>query len=119
MKHTLTALAAFMILASAPSAQAAAYLFSATLDGPSEAPPNASLGIGHAIVLFDPVAHTMQVNVIFGGLTGLTTVSHIHCCTATPFFSGTAGIGTSLPSFPGFPANVTSGIYNSPVFDMT
>ncbi len=33
--------------------------------------------------------------------------------------NGNAGVATPTPTFPGFPGGVTSGLYNSPVFDLT
>lgn len=92
-------------------------VYVATLTGPNESPPNASPGTGNAIVTFDNVANTMQVQVSFSGLTSGTTASHIHCCTAVPF-TGTAGVATTTPTFPGFPLGVTSGTYNQ-TFDLT
>lgn len=99
----------------APLAIAAPIYFDATLTGASENPPNASLGTGFATVIFDPVAHTMEVSASFSGLTGTTTASHIHCCVTPP---GNVGVATPLPSFPGFPSGVTSGTYSS-LFDLT
>jgi len=53
----------------------------------------------------------------FSGLTGTTTASHIHCCTAVPL-TGTTGVATTTPFFTGFPIGVTSGSYNN-TFDLT
>lgn len=117
MKSVLKALAAVLVLACAQTAQAAPMLFRATLSGPNESPPNLSLGTGQADVFLDPVANTLQVNVVFSGLSGTTTASHIHCCTAVPL-TGTAGVATVTPTFPGFPLGVSSGSY-SQTFDMT
>jgi hypothetical protein len=85
----------------------------ADLNGPSEFPPGSSTstGTGIAEVNFDIVAHTMHVEVFFNGLEGLTTASHIHAPTSSPF-TGAAGIATQLPTFPGFPLGVTSGFYD-------
>jgi len=74
-------------------------------------------GTGTARVAFDTVAHTMALDVIFQGLSGLVTVSHIHCCTAAPG-TGTAGVATMVPTFAGFPAGVNAGTY-SQLFDLT
>jgi len=52
----------------------------------------------------------MLINIEFSGLSGPTTVSHIHATTPNPF-TGTAGVATGVPTFPGFPAGVTSGTY--------
>lgn len=101
----------------APLAQAELVIYSATLSGASEAPANASPGLGTARVTIDSLAHSMLVDVIFSGLLGNTTASHIHCCTALPD-TGTAGVATQLPNFTGFPLGVTSGTY-SHTFDLT
>ena len=97
------------------SAGAATLNFSALLSGPSENPPNISIGIGTAVVTWDTTAQTMRVQVTFTGLSGNTTASHIHCCVGPP---GTAGVATTIPSFTGFPLGVTSGTYDH-TFDMT
>ena len=54
--------------------------FFTTLTGPDEFPPVPSPGTGSALVVLDPVAHTLRVVVQFQGLLGVTTASHIHCC---------------------------------------
>jgi len=84
--------------------------YQAILNGPSESPPNASAGTGFATINYDNVAHTLAISIVFSGLTGTTTASHIHCCTATSF-TGTAGVATTTPTFAGFPLGVTSGTY--------
>jgi hypothetical protein len=112
----MTAVAAF-ILACGSAANAGPVAFTADLTGPNEFPPNASPATGSAEVIFDIVAHTMEVQVSFSGLLGTTTASHIHCCTAVAF-AGTIGVATTLPNFPGFPLGVTSGTYDN-TFDMT
>jgi hypothetical protein len=111
-------LAAVLFLAGAQSALATPLEFKANLSGPNESPPNASPGIGLADVFYDPAIHTLQVHVNFSGLLGTTTASHIHCCTTIPFVS-TSGIATVTPSFTGFPLGVTSGTYDSPIFNLS
>jgi len=91
---------------------AATIFYTATLSGPNESPTNASPGTGSAIVSFDTVTNMLTVNVLFSGLTGTTTASHIHCCTAVPFTS-TAIVATETPTFGGFPLGVTSGTYSN------
>jgi len=82
--------------------------FTATLSSANEVPVNASVGTGTATVVFDNILHSLNVDVTFSGLTGLTTASHIHCC-ADP---GTnAGVATELPSFSNLPLGVTSGSF--------
>lgn len=98
-------------------AQAAPIVYPVQLDGPSEAPPNASPGTGVALVTIDISLSTMRVDVNFAGLLSPVTVSHIHAATATPF-TGTAGVATQVPTFDGFPSGVTFGSYDR-TFDMT
>jgi hypothetical protein len=110
------ALVSLVVLGLASPAGAAPILFSANLSGANESPPNASPGIGTALVSFDLAADTMRVQVTFSGLTAGDTAAHIHCCTASPF-TGTAGVATVTPTFTGFPGGVTSGTYDH-TFDM-
>ncbi|MGE3181187.1 MAG: CHRD domain-containing protein [Phycisphaerae bacterium] len=98
-------------------AQAGTIVYTANLDGPSEAPPNASPGTGFATLTIDPDLHTMRLEATFSDLIGTTTASHIHARTAVPG-AGTAGVATQVPSFVGFPLGVTSGSYDM-TFDMT
>lgn len=99
------------------TAAANIYHYTANMDGPSESPPNGSLGVGFAQVDIDTLLNTMRVQQTFSGLTGTTTASHIHSATAVPF-TGTAGVATQIPSFSGFPLGVTSGTMDT-TFDMT
>jgi hypothetical protein len=115
MKKTLLTLTAVMILG--PALYAGPVGYNVFLNGVNEAPPNASPGTGVGYVEIDIVAHTLLVEVIFSGLIGTTTASHIHCCTTVPF-TGTAGVATQTPSFTGFPLGVTGGSY-SRTFDLT
>ena len=86
--------------------------YTVALSGPNESPANASPGIGSGTVVIDTIANTMAINFSFSGLTGTTTASHIHCCTAIPGVS-TAGVATTTPSFSGFPLGVTSGSFST------
>lgn len=97
-------------------ASAAIITYSAILSGPNKFPPNTSPGKGVATVVIDDLASTMSLQVTFADLVGATTAAHIHCCTALPL-AGNAGVATTTPSFPGFPAGVTSGAY-SRIFDL-
>jgi hypothetical protein len=98
------------------AADATSFIYKATLSGPAESPPNASPGTGSAIVTFDDVTHLFRVQVTFSGLLGTTAASHIHAPTAVPM-TGTAGVATTVPTFPGFPLGVTSGTYDD-IFDL-
>ena len=121
MKTIGKMLTATLLLGCAQTAQANPIEFTASLLGANETPPVVSAGTGTADVFYDPTAHTLQVNVTFSGLTGTSTASHIHCCTALPFQTTlpNAPVATQTPTFPGFPLGVTSGVYNSVTFDLT
>jgi hypothetical protein len=102
-------------LAAVGSAQV--FVYTANLDGLSEAPPNPSPGTGFTTVTMDSIAYSMRVQANFANLVGTTTAAHIHAPTAAPL-TGTAPVATELPSFTGFPLGVTSGSYDH-TFDMT
>ncbi|HEX6963444.1 MAG TPA: CHRD domain-containing protein [Lacipirellula sp.] len=98
---------------------AAVFVYEATLDGPSESPPNASPGTGFARVTYDDVTHMMTVEAMFQGLTGTTTAAHIHTPVPNPPANQTAGVATQVPSFANFPLGVSSGIMPPTTFDLT
>lgn len=79
--------------------------------------PNAT-GSGAVIVEYDPVAQTLKIDANWSGLSGTTTVAHIHCCTTAPG-TGTIGVAVTPTTLPGFPAGVSSGTYLSPALDLT
>lgn len=110
----LAALAAVATLA--PATGRAQVVYTATLSGAAEIPPNASTGTGTVTVSFDPASLMLVVSTSFAGLTAGTTAAHIHCCTATPGGSN-IGVASPTPSFPGFPAGVQAGNYSQD-FDM-
>lgn len=91
--------------------------FTALLSGPAESPPNASTGTGFADVIYDSIAQSLRVEVTFSGLSSPDTASHIHATTTAPF-TGTAGVATTVPTFPGFPTGVTAGSYDQ-TLDLT
>lgn len=115
MKNTLVSVLAAFLLLGAMAAQAIPIVYTATLSGANEDPPNGSSGTGTATVTIDQLLNTMRVEVVFADLLSNTTVTHIHCCTPNPG-AGTAGVATGVPTFPGFPAGVTSGVYDQ-IFD--
>ena len=98
------------------SAHAIPVTFTASLSGANENPAIVTPATGLATVILDAQAHTIQINVIFSGLTSSTQAAHIHCCAASP---GNAGVATTVPAFPGFPLGVTTGNYSSPVLLLT
>ncbi len=101
----------------ATPAAAAVLSYITTFSGASEAPPNASPATGTAQLDIDTDLNTMTISANWTGLLGNTTVAHIHAPTAVAG-TGTAGVATTTPTFPGFPAGVTAGSYNV-VIDLT
>lgn len=86
-----------------------AQVYTAQLSGPNEAPPNASPGTGSTTVTI--TGTQMRIQATFSGLTGNTTVAHIHAPTAVAG-AGTAPAIVTTPTLPGFPAGVQSGSYD-------
>ena len=109
----LAFLAAMLLLSGACFATTITY--DAILNGANDG--TGSPGAGLATVVIDDTANTMSVDITFSGLVAPTTASHIHCCTAAAG-TGTAGVATTVPSFPGFPLGVTSGTFDN-TFDLT
>ena len=106
---------AFAIATLSGVAKADSLVFTTTLSGANEVPPNASPGTGSAVITVDTATHMMTVNITFSGLLGNTTASHIHCCGAP----GTnQQVATTTPTFTGFPTGVQSGTYLH-TFDLT
>jgi hypothetical protein len=113
MKKTM-AIAGVVLGLMAGSANAAVWTYSTLLTAEA---PAISTGTGSATVIIDDVLNTMRVITSFSGLSGNTTVAHIHCCTSVAM-TGSAGVATTTPSFAGFPSGVTSGNYDT-TFDST
>ncbi len=120
--HAATKLIFATLLAlSGAAASAGIIVYSAPLTGAAESPPVESAGTGSAVVTIDDVANTMRVQVSFANLTTGVTVAHIHVINGPgdANIADTNGpVATSTPSFPGFPAGVTSGSFDA-TFDMT
>ena len=92
--------------------------FEGTLSNLGEpSPADQSNGTGFVSIILDEDAFTLSVHVEFSDLTGMTTASHIHCCTAAAG-AGSAGVATPVPTFPNFPLGVTAGTYDQD-FDMS
>ena len=119
---TLFLMAAALILP-VPVAHAATETFVAVLNGANDG--TNSPGTGLATVILDTTAQTLQVNATFSGLTSPTTAAHIHCCQLQPGNPASVGVATAVPTFPavggslGFPLGVTSGTFQSGVYDLT
>ena len=116
MKKALNLLAVMVVLGMLfGTAKADQVAFTATLTGSQEVPPNASPGVGSALVTLDTVTNLLTINVSFSGLLSPTIASHIHCCTPP---GANATVATQVPTFPGFPLGVTTGTYLA-TFDLT
>lgn len=101
------------LVALAWSSQAATLIF--TGDLAPEAP--GATGSGTAVVTYDDVAHTLDIETSWSGLSGTTTVAHIHCCTVPP---GTASVAVTPGTLPGFPVGLMAGSYFTvPPIDLT
>ena len=74
-------------------------------------------GTGFVSVDYDTVANTLLIDANWSGLSGITTVAHIHCCTAAPG-TGTIGVAVTPGTLPGFPVGVSAGSYTSPLIDL-
>jgi hypothetical protein len=102
---TPVAIAAMLTLA-ASAAQAQSYSFASAL---APEVPGAQ-GSGNVRVKFDAGAGQLTIKSNWLGLSGDTTVAHIHCCTAVPM-TGTAGVAVTPGTLPGFPTGVKAGRY--------
>jgi hypothetical protein len=115
------ALAAFVtsLFAFALTSHGALFQYAASLNGANESPPNGSPATGNVEVDYNDALHTLR---LFGSFSGFpagdtTTAAHIHAATSSPL-TGTAGVATVMPTFPGFPLTVTSGAFDS-TLDLT
>lgn len=115
IRNSVRALCLALSVTCASAANAAITLYDVTLNGATEGTP--SLGTGGGTVTYDDVTHQLTLSVIFSGLTGTTTASHIHAPTALPL-TGTASVATQIPTFSAFPLGVTSGTFNQ-TLDLT
>jgi hypothetical protein len=97
---------------SALSAEAAVLHFESDL-GPEVM---GATGSGSVHVAFDDVLKTLMITTDWSGLSGTTTIAHIHCCVAPP---GTVGVAVTPGTLPGFPVGLTAGAYVSPDIDLT
>jgi CHRD domain/PEP-CTERM motif len=106
MKNKIVTTTLLTIMAAA-SSQAAILNFVANL-GPEAA---GATGTGSANFSFDTTLQKLSIDTSWSGLSGNTTVSHIHCCTAVAG-TGTAGVSVTPSTLPGFPTGVKSGSYS-------
>lgn len=109
MKRIARAAAMAALFAMTLTGHAAIVTYQASLSGPNENPPVTSDGTGTVVVEYDSLAQTLRILAEWSGLTGPTTVAHIHCCVAPP---GTIGVAVTPGTLPDFPVGVTSGLYD-------
>ena len=108
MRHALlSAVCSAAAMVMAAPASAAIFMFATPLS-PEVA---GATGSGLASVVFDDAAQTLSITANWSGLSGTTTVAHIHCCVASP---GNAGVAVTPGTLPGFPVGLTSGSYTTP-----
>lgn len=114
--YSMTRLLAGVVLAaSAVTAHAAVISYQATL-GPEAL---GATGSGVVNLAYDTVTNDLSINASWSGLSGTTTVAHIHCCTTAPL-TGTVGVAVTPGTLPGFPTGVKSGTYSTTVdLDLT
>jgi hypothetical protein len=104
MKRTLLALATAAL---ATGAQAHLTIF----EGTFAAEAQGATGTGTLYMEYDEEGRTLFIDAEWSGLSGVTTTSHIHCCTAAPN-TGTAGVALATNNIlPGFPLGVSAGDY--------
>lgn len=99
---------ALLVVLPAALAHAAPITFRTPL-GPEA---SGATGSGTVQVIYDDFARTLSIDAQWSGLSGTTTVAHIHCCTASPG-TGTAGVAVTPGTLPGFPVGVTNGSYST------
>ena len=107
MRRTLAPVCAAISMLMAAPTSAATIVFTAPLT-PEVA---GATGSGFVTVTVDDVANTLAISANWSGLTGTTTIAHIHCCVSPP---GTVGVAVTPGTLPGFPMGLTSGSYTTP-----
>jgi hypothetical protein len=104
----MAALAAVLAVSPLPAQQ-----WTGVLSGAQETPANSSAGTGSVTLVLNGTL--LDVQAIFSGLVGTTTVAHIHCCAA---LGSNASAASQTPTFFGFPFGVTAGSYQQ-LFDLS
>ncbi|MBI3154270.1 MAG: CHRD domain-containing protein [Burkholderiales bacterium] len=99
---------AAVLLAGATAAQAQVQLFATAL-GPEAV---GATGSGSVSLTYDPSAHTLGIDASWAGLSGTTTVAHIHAPTAVAG-TGIAGVAVTPTTLPLFPPGISAGTYQT------
>ena len=100
------ATSAIALAAAVFAAPASAAIF--TFETPLSPEVPGATGSGFATVIFDTGLPQLSLSPSWSGLSGTTTVAHIHCCIAAP---GTVGVAVTPGTFPDFPTGVSAGAY--------
>jgi hypothetical protein len=113
MRHQVACLAVSLTAAtfSAAPAAAAITVFASPLT--PEVP--GATGAGMVQVTYDSSLRTLAIFAEWAGLSGTTTVAHIHCCVDPP---GNVGVAVTPGTLPGFPTGLQAGNY-SILLDLT
>lgn len=109
----LNRLVILLVLSLASTAHAATFKFGTALSPEAQG----ATGTGTSEVIYDDVDQTLAVKIDFSGLSGTTTVAHIHAPTAVAG-AGTVSVATYPGTFPLFPVGVTFGSYST-VIDLS
>lgn len=101
MKPIVALVAGLAALLAPVAASAAIIIYTGTLSGAAENPPNSSTGTGTTTVTVDTTANTLRFEAAWMGLTSNTVDAHLHCCAPTTMNAGVAiGFGAFLPAVP-------------------
>jgi hypothetical protein len=65
---------------------------------------------GSGFAMFSLTGSMLSIDVSWSGLSGTTTIAHVHCCTATAN-TGTVGVAVTPGTLPGFPVGLQAGGY--------
>lgn len=112
-KHMKTLVLIPSLMLAASLAHAQVYQFAAALLPAA----TGATGSGTVTAVYNQGAQTLQLDINFSGLSGNTSMVHIHGPTVTAYTGG-AGAITPHPYLPAFPAGVQSGTY-SQLLDLT
>ena len=104
-------LLAVALAAAATAAPAVPVVYTTSMSGGNETPPNSSTATGLTIVQYDGSLHMLEVDVSFSGLSGPAAAAHLHCCVAP------GGNSIVAVAFVGFPL-AASGTYTH-LFDLS
>ncbi|MDX2193008.1 MAG: CHRD domain-containing protein [Gemmatimonadales bacterium] len=113
MKALVRALPGALALAALVAAPTAAHAqLGWTLTFSPEA--QGATGSGSGVITFNTTTKALFIRTTWTGLSGTTTVAHIHCCVTPP---GTVGVaigsfgGVAPNTIPGFPTGLSAGSY--------